>query len=182
MRGKSSHVKRFGESPRQSYVSRFTGVEHAAAGLGLQFCLDSLEEGLHLKGLLKRAVGAQHFGDVEKIENTDHFTAAGDRDDFHVREFPPQRGGSLQTILLGHENVHNHHVGGREPILQNGLLPITRFRDMIAGLLQYFANQLAELVFVIDDKNRWHRAWTSVNAVPRAGISEKTSELYHPLQ
>jgi hypothetical protein len=54
-----------------------------------QFGFDSVEEGLHLKGLLKRAVGTQHFGDVEKIENANHVTAAGDRDDFHVREFPP---------------------------------------------------------------------------------------------
>ena len=66
---------------------RFTRVSHAAGELVLQFGLDRVEEGLHLKGLLKRAVGAQHFGDVEKVENTNHVTAAGDRDDFHVREF-----------------------------------------------------------------------------------------------
>jgi hypothetical protein len=28
---------------------------------------------------------------------------------------------------------------------------------VIAGLLQCLANQLADLVFIIDDKNRWHR-------------------------
>lgn len=35
--------------------------------LFLQFGMDRVEEGFHLKGFLKRAVGAQHFGNVEKI-------------------------------------------------------------------------------------------------------------------
>ena len=139
---------------RTNDASRFTRVSRAAGGLFRQFGLDRVQEGLHLKGLLKRVVGAQHFGDVEKIENTTHVTAAGDRDDFYVREFPPQRGGGLQAILIGHENVHNDKVGWGQPILLEGLLPITRFRDVIAGLFQRFANQLADLVIVIDDKNR----------------------------
>jgi hypothetical protein len=98
-------------------------VEHAAGGLGLQFGLDGVEEVLHFKRLLKCVVGAQHFGNVEKTENTNHVTAAGDRDDSHVRKFPSQRGGSLQTILIGHENVHNDQVGRSQPILLEGSFP-----------------------------------------------------------
>ncbi|MDP1768814.1 MAG: hypothetical protein Q8L74_08425, partial [Nitrospirota bacterium] len=73
--------------------------------------MDRLDEGFHLKGLLKGAVSAKHFGDVEKVENADHVAAAGDRDDFHLWYFPPQRGGGLQTILIGHQNIHHDHIG-----------------------------------------------------------------------
>ena len=131
--------------------------------LSLQFSVDCVEEGLHLKGLLKRAVGSQHFGDIEEIEHTNHVTPASDRDDFHVREFPSQRGGGLQAILIGHKNVHNDDVGWRQPIMLKGLFSITRFCDVIAGLLQCLTNQLADLLFVIDDKDRWYRASASVH-------------------
>ena len=106
----------------------------------LQFSLDCVEESLHLKGLLKRAVGAQHFGDVEKIEHADHVTTTGDHNDFHVGEFPSQGDRGLQAILIGHENVHNDQIRWGQPILLESLLPITRFCDVIAGLLQCFAN------------------------------------------
>jgi hypothetical protein len=107
-------------------------------------------------------VGSQHFGDVEEIEHTNHVTPASDRDDFHVREFPSQRGGGLQAILIRHENIHNDDVGRRQPIMLKGLFPITGLRGVIAGLLQCLTNQSADLLFVVNDKNRWHRTSTSM--------------------
>lgn len=148
--GKEAVLAASGRAGEQHYVFSILRI--------LQFSLDSVQEGLHLKGLLKRAVGAQHFGDVEKIEHADHVTATGDHNDFHVGEFPSQRNGGLQAILIGHKNVHNDEIRWGQSILLEGLLPITRFRDVIANLLQCFANQMTDLVFVIDDKNRWHPA------------------------
>ena len=106
----------------------------------LQLSLDRVEEGLHLKGLLKRVVGTQYFGDVEKIEYADHVTAAGDHNDFYVGEFPPQRESGLQAILIRHENIHNDQVDWGQPILLEGLLPVTCFRNVMAGLFQCFTN------------------------------------------
>ena len=68
VRRESSNVKSFRGRALGSptfRVSPFTILESAAGELALQFGLDRVEEGLHFKGLLKRAVGAQHFGDVE---------------------------------------------------------------------------------------------------------------------
>ena len=70
-----------------------------------------------------------------EVENSHQVTATGDRDNSYVGEFPSQRGGRLQTILIGHENVQNDQVGRGQPILLESLLPITRFRDVLSGLL-----------------------------------------------
>jgi hypothetical protein len=114
--------------------------------------LDRVEEGLHLKGLLKRAVGAQHFGDIEKIEKCRSCHCAGDRDDFHVRECPPQRAGGLQATLIDHQKVHNDQIRRGQPILLERLLSIARFRDVITGLLQCFVNQSTDFLLIIDDE------------------------------
>jgi len=55
--------------------------------------------------------GTQHFSKVEEIEHSNHVTATGERYNLYVGKFSSQRGGSLQTIPIGHEKVQNDQVG-----------------------------------------------------------------------
>ncbi len=51
--------------------------------------LNGIQQLLHLEGLLKRAPGAEHAGDIQKVQDADHVAAAGDGHDFGVGKFAP---------------------------------------------------------------------------------------------
>ena len=76
-------------------VSRFLSATRVHCGRSsLLIRLDRVKESLCFKGLLKRAVGTQHFNNVEEIESSNHVTATGDRDNIYVGKFSSQLGGS----------------------------------------------------------------------------------------
>jgi hypothetical protein len=54
--------------------------------------------------------------------------------------------------LIGHQDVHDHEIGRFGPIPLQPLFSIAGFLDIIPRLLQGFPDELANLIFIVNDE------------------------------
>jgi hypothetical protein len=110
-----------------------------------------IQKRLHIEWFLKGSSGSQHFGDIEEIQDADHVTATGNGNHARGRELTAQCHDSFEPVLIGHENVHDDEIRGLGPIPLQALLPVAGFLYVISRLFQGLSDQLADLIFVVND-------------------------------
>ncbi len=113
--------------------------------------LRRIQKRLHVEWFLKRSSGTKHFGDIEEIQDADHVTATGNGDYARGRELTAQGHNAFEPVLIGHQNVHDDEIRGLGPIPLQALLPVAGFLYIVSRLLQGLSDQLADLIFVVND-------------------------------
>ena len=98
----------------------------------------------------------QKFGHFEKVEISH---AASQSDDLYVGRFTPQCHRDLQTVTVRHEQVRDHERNGSLSELSESFTPIGRIHDEISSFFQPPAEDVTDLVVVVNEEDgaRIHR-------------------------
>ena len=80
----------------------------------------------------------------------------GHREDLHRRPLTAQPTNGLQAPLAGHEDVHDHHVGGVSLEGADPCVAVRGLPDLVAGELQMLRQSLPERDVVVDDQDSGH--------------------------